>query len=49
MEKAKVWVNPGTMYGEESGEGYIRINIACPRSRMMEGLERIKAVTIYDK
>ena len=49
MEKAKVWVNPGTMYGEESGEGYIRINIACPRSRMMEGLERIKAVTVYDK
>ena len=49
MEKAKVWVNPGTMYGEESGEGYIRINIACPRSRMMEGLERIKAVTIYDR
>lgn len=42
-EKSKVWVNPGTMYGEESGEGYIRINIACPRSRMIEALERMKA------
>lgn len=30
------------MYGPESGKGYIRINIACPRSLMMEGLKRIK-------
>ena len=42
LTREKVWVNPGTMYGAESGKGYIRINIACPRSRMMEGLERIK-------
>ena len=41
MEKAHVWVNPGTMYGPQSGEGYIRLNIACPRSRLMEALERI--------
>lgn len=42
LTEGKVWVNPGTMYGTESGQGYIRINIACPRSRMMEGLKRIK-------
>ena len=42
MEKAGVWVNPGTMYGPQSGEGYIRINIACPRSRLMEALRRIE-------
>ncbi len=42
LTDGKVWVNPGTMYGSESGKGYIRINIACPQSRMMEGLERIK-------
>ena len=41
MEKAHVWVNPGTMYGPQSGEGYIRLNVACPRSRLMEALERI--------
>ena len=40
-EEAKVWVNPGTMYGPKTGEGYIRLNIACPRSRLMEALERI--------
>ena len=42
LEKAKVWVNPGTMYGPQSGEGYIRLNIATQRSRLMEALERIK-------
>jgi hypothetical protein len=38
----------GTMYGQETGEGYIRINIACPRSRMVEGLERMLRELIID-
>jgi cystathionine beta-lyase len=42
LEKAKVWINPGTMYGPQSGKGYIRLNIATQRSRLMEALERIK-------
>ena len=37
-----VWVNPGTMYGPQSGEGYIRMNIACPQSLLKEALSRIK-------
>ena len=41
LTEGKVWVNPGTMYGLETGKGYIRINIACPRSQLMEGLRRI--------
>ena len=36
-EKGKVWVNAGSMYG---GEGYVRINYACPRERLVEGLTR---------
>ena len=44
MREARVWLNPGTMYGPQSGEGYLRINIACPRSLLMEALSRIKAV-----
>ena len=39
VREAKLWLNAGTMYGTE-GEGYMRWNIACPRSRMLEGLER---------
>ncbi|WP_174847272.1 MalY/PatB family protein [Yersinia artesiana] len=38
----KLWVNEGTIYGEE-GEHFIRLNFACPRSRLLEGLNRIKA------
>lgn len=37
-ESAKVWVNGGAMYG---GEGYLRVNIACPRERLAEGLKRL--------
>ena len=44
MQEAKVWLNPGTMYGAESGKGYVRINIACPKSRMMEALQRLSTV-----
>lgn len=42
LQGAKVWLNPGTMYGPQSGQGYLRINMACPRSLMMEALNRIK-------
>ena len=43
LREAKVWINPGTMYGRESGKGYVRFNIATQRSRLVEALERIKA------
>jgi cystathionine beta-lyase len=42
LKKAKVWVNPGTMYGPQSGEGYIRLNLACPKAVLTEALERMK-------
>ena len=44
LDEAKVWLNPGTMYGPQSGEGYIRINIATQRSRLIEALNRIRKV-----
>ena len=43
LEKEKLWVNEGSLYGE-TGEGFIRINIACPRQRLIEGLNRLKRV-----
>ena len=42
LQEAKVWINPGTMYGPQTGEGYVRFNIATQRSRLIEALERIK-------
>lgn len=44
IQETGVWVNPGTMYGPQSGEGYIRLNIACPRSQLIEALERITKI-----
>lgn len=38
---AGLWLNPGDMYGKE-GEGFMRWNIACPRSVMLDGLERFR-------
>ena len=40
LSEGRVWVNSGTMYGSD---GYIRINIATQRSRLMEGLRRMAA------
>ena len=41
IDEAGLWLNAGTMYGAE-GEGFMRWNIACPRSRLTEGLERFR-------
>lgn len=37
-ERHRVRVNPGSMYGTD---GFLRINIACPRAQLMQGVERI--------
>ncbi len=39
-DNAQVRLNPGTMYGDD-GEGYIRINFACPRRVLAGALDRI--------
>jgi cystathionine beta-lyase len=41
MEEAKVWLNPGEIFGAE-GADFERVNIACPRSLLAEALGRIK-------
>ena len=39
-EEGRVLVNGGEMYGESEG-CFIRLNIACPRKLLLEGVERI--------
>ncbi|MEF8836192.1 MAG: MalY/PatB family protein [Candidatus Thermoplasmatota archaeon] len=41
LNKAKVALNNGAWFGD-CGEGFMRLNFACPRSRLKKGLERIK-------
>ncbi|WP_132244623.1 MalY/PatB family protein [Marinisporobacter balticus] len=43
FNEGKLVLNQGYTYGEE-GEGFVRINIACPRSILKEGLSRLKKV-----
>lgn len=40
IEQAKVGLNAGSSYGTE-GENFMRINIACPKATLQEGLDRI--------
>lgn len=41
LDEGHVFVSNGTLYGKEAGEGFIRINLACPRAVLKEGLSRI--------
>ena len=44
LQQGKVMVNCGTLYGKTTGEDYLRLNIAMPRSLMLEALQRIAQV-----
>ncbi len=41
VEKAKLWLDGGTMFGEE-GSGFQRINIACPRELLKKALLQLE-------
>ena len=41
LEKAKVVFDPGWWFGKE-GSCFMRMNLACPRSMLEEGLERLQ-------
>jgi cystathionine beta-lyase len=45
INKAGVWLDSGTMFGPE-GEGFQRINIACPRAVLTDALDRIATAMI---
>lgn len=38
-KEAKLWLNAGAMYGKD-GDGFMRWNLACPRERVEDGLNR---------
>jgi len=42
LDEARVFLDEGYIFGP-AGEGFERINIACPRSILVEALQRIKA------
>ncbi|MBL3547257.1 MalY/PatB family protein [Chryseobacterium sp. KMC2] len=40
LQEQKLWLNDSSMYGDKEGR-FIRINIACPRQLLIEGLEKM--------
>ena len=40
VSEQKLYLNAGTMYGEKTGEGYVRINLATRRALVEEGINR---------
>lgn len=46
IREAKVGMNDGAMFGE-GGEGFMRMNLGCPRATLKQALDRIKAA--YDR
>ncbi len=40
VNKAKLWLDTGDMFGED-GEGFERLNAACPRSTLEEAMRRL--------
>lgn len=43
IHNAKLWLDSGKIFGK-CGEGFQRINVACPRSILKEALDRIKSI-----
>jgi len=43
LNRARVALNDGTEFGK-GGEGFVRLNFACPRQRLVQALERMKVV-----
>jgi len=41
-EKAHLALNDGTMFGKP-GEGFMRLNVGCPRSVLQKALEQLSA------
>lgn len=44
LHEGRVFVSSGTLYGRKAGEGYLRINLACPRETLKQGLVRLGRV-----
>lgn len=41
QEKAQLYLSPGSSFGK-AGEGYFRMNLACPRTVLAQALERLE-------
>lgn len=45
LRRARLWLDPGAKFGSD-GEGFMRINLACPRQLVDEALSRLASVLL---
>lgn len=45
VQKAKLWLDDGAIFGK-AGEGFERVNIACPRAVLKAALDRLKKAAV---
>ncbi|MBQ9195631.1 MAG: PatB family C-S lyase [Clostridia bacterium] len=41
LRSHRVVLNPGTIFGRENGNGFMRLNFACPQASLLEGVDRM--------
>jgi cystathionine beta-lyase len=46
IHHGKVAIMPGEMYGKD-GKGFLRMNVGCPSSKVIDGLQRFKRALDY--
>ena len=47
-QKAKLWLSSGTIFGDD-GDGFQRINIACPKAMLETALGRLEKAVLSEK
>jgi hypothetical protein len=48
VNRSKLWLDRGKLFGEE-GEGFERINIACPRASLEAALFRLERAVLQSQ
>jgi len=46
--KGKLWLSAGTSFGK-GGNGFVRMNVACPRAVLQNALDRLKSINWEEK
>ena len=42
VNKARLALNDGTVFGNEEGKGFMRLNVGCPRENLRAALESLR-------
>jgi cystathionine beta-lyase len=46
LMQARVALGSGSLFGEKRGNDFVRLNFACPRSRLVDGLDKLRTAVV---